>query len=312
MTVRALSYVGLQTADVGRWVEFADAVLGMPSTRDGDDRALIRMDERVYRFDVRRGSSERLAWLGWEVGSAAELVATAEALRAARVEVVAGDPAECRSRRIKEMAVAHDPAGNRLEIFYGQEADFSPFRTTRPMAGYLTGELGMGHAVIGVADLEANLRFYTEVMGFRVSDLFKDKMAFLHCNPRHHSLALVQSDAPGLRHIMLEVRSLDDVGMTMDIAQSRGVLTRRLGRHTNDQAVSFYLETPGGWEVEFGWAGFQVDDAVWIVRQIAGATSLWGHQPIDGRESFATAGREPAAAPREAATRPEPASRAGG
>jgi 2,3-dihydroxybiphenyl 1,2-dioxygenase len=164
------------------------------------------------------------------------------------------------------------------------------------MEGYLTGDLGMGHAVIGVADLEANLRFYTEVLGFRISDLFKDKMAFLHCNPRHHSLALVQSDAPGLRHIMLEVRSLDDVGMTLDIGIQRGAVTRRLGRHTNDEAVSFYLETPSGWEIEFGWAGFQVDDANWSVRQIAGATSLWGHQPIDGRESFATAGREAAGA----------------
>jgi 2,3-dihydroxybiphenyl 1,2-dioxygenase len=294
MTIRALSYVGLETADLDRWIGFADEVLGMPSTRDGDDRALVRMDQRVYRFDIRQGAAERLAWLGWEVSSAAELVETTEALRARGVEAVPGDQADSKSRRIKDMIVAHDPAGNRLEIFYGQESDFSPFRTTRPMEGYLTGDLGMGHAVIGVADLEANLRFYTEILGFRVSDLFKDKMAFLHCNPRHHSLALVQSDAPGLRHIMLEVRSLDDVGMTLDIGMQRGAVTRRLGRHTNDEAVSFYLETPSGWEIEFGWAGFQVDDANWSVRQIAGATSLWGHQPIDGRESFATAGRETA------------------
>ncbi|MEZ0240774.1 MAG: VOC family protein [Chloroflexota bacterium] len=296
MTIRALSYVGLETADLDRWVEFADGVLGMPSTRDGDDRALVRMDQRVYRFDIRQGGADRLAWLGWEVSSAAELAETAEALRARGVEVVPGDPAASRSRRIKDMIVAHDPAGNRLEIFYGQESDFGPFRTTRPMEGYLTGDLGMGHAVIGVADLDANLRFYTEVLGFRVSDLFKEKMAFLHCNPRHHSLALVQSDAPGLRHIMLEVRSLDDVGLTLDIGMERGAVTRRLGRHTNDEAVSFYLETPSGWEIEFGWAGFQVDDANWSVRQIAGATSLWGHQPVDGRESFATAGRETAGA----------------
>jgi 2,3-dihydroxybiphenyl 1,2-dioxygenase len=301
MPVRALSYVGIETTDVDRWVVFADEVLGMPSVRSDDDgrpRALVRMDQRVYRFDIRAGSSERLAWLGWEVSSAAELAETADQLRAAGTEVVPGDPAEARSRRIKEFVVAHDPAGNRLEIFYGQEADFGPFRLTRPMAGYLTGDLGMGHAVIGVADLDANLRFYTEVLGFRVSDLFKEKMAFLHCNPRHHSLALVQSDAPGLRHIMLEVESLDDVGMTLDIGMDRGVVTRRLGRHTNDEAVSFYIETPGAWEIEFGWAGFQVDDSNWSVRQIAGATSLWGHQPVDGRESFATIGRNVASGAR--------------
>lgn len=295
MTVRALSYVGLETSDLDGWVGFADEVLGLPAQRDGSDRALLRMDQRVYRFDIRRGDTDRLAWLGWEVSSADELAEMAALLREHGVEVVPGDPAVAKERRIKEFVVAHDPAGNRLELFYGQEADFGLFRTTRPMDGYLTGDLGMGHAVVGVADLDANLRFYTEVLGFRISDLFKDKMAFLHCNPRHHSLALVQSDAPGLRHIMLEVRSLDDVGVTMDVAMQRGVLTRHLGRHTNDEAVSFYLATPSGWEIEFGWAGFQVDESNWSVRQIAGATSLWGHRPIDGRESFATAGRERAA-----------------
>lgn len=300
MTVRALSYVGLETRDLDAWVGFAGEVLGLPSQLDGDDRALLRMDQRVYRFDVRRGGTDHLAWLGWEVSSADELAETAELLREGGVEVVPGDPSEARERRVKDLVVAHDPAGNRLELFYGQEADFGLFRTTRPMDGYLTGDLGMGHAVIGVADLDANLQFYTEILGFRVSDLFKDKMAFLHCNPRHHSLALVQSDAPGLRHIMLEVRSLDDVGVTLDLAMQRGVLTRHLGRHTNDEAVSFYLATPSGWEIEFGWAGFQVDDSNWSVRQIAGATSLWGHRPIDGRESFATAAREQAGGRRSA------------
>jgi len=52
MPVRALSYVGIETTDVDRWVVFADEVLGMPSVRSDDDvrsRALVRMDQRVYR-----------------------------------------------------------------------------------------------------------------------------------------------------------------------------------------------------------------------------------------------------------------------
>ena len=157
------------------------------------------------------------------------------------------------------------------------------------MSGYLTGEMGMGHAVIGVKNYKECFDFYVNTLGFQVSDTFKNFIAFLHCNPRHHSLALVETDEPGLRHIMLETNTIDDVGLAMDIAKKRGELTRTLGRHTNDKAVSFYVETPGGWEIEYGWSGLQVDDEVWIVRQLAGPTALWGHELVGGRELMTTA-----------------------
>ena len=290
MDVRALSYVGVEASNLDAWASFASELLGMPSTRStAGDRLLLRMDERVYRFDIRRGDADRLLWLGWELPSRAALTQATEELRARGIAVTRGTRDESRERAVVDFIHLLDPAGNRLELFYGQEADFRPIVTTRPMDGYLTGELGMGHAVIGVTDFPACLDFYLDVLGFRVSDTFKDFMAFLHCNPRHHSLALVGTDQPGLRHIMLETRSIDDVGTATDIARRRGELTRTLGRHTNDQAVSIYLETPSGWEIEYGWSGLQVEDEVWIVRQLAGPTSLWGHDLVGGRELLSTA-----------------------
>lgn len=291
MEIRALSYVGIETTDTAAWASFSTDVLGMPVVRPaGDDsRLFLRMDERSYRFDIRQGDAERLLWLGWEVGAKADLDAADAHLRSAGVEVTRGSAAEAKERGVVDFIAFADPAGNRQEIFYGQEADFRPLQLTRPMDGYLTGELGMGHAVIGVPNYRESLDFYVDVLGFRVSDTFRDFIAFLHCNPRHHSLALVGTDKPGLRHIMLETRSIDDVGSAIDLAKSRGILTRGLGRHTNDKAVSCYFETPSGWEIEYGWSGLQVDDEVWIVRQLAGPTSLWGHEVVGGRELASTA-----------------------
>jgi 2,3-dihydroxybiphenyl 1,2-dioxygenase len=284
MDIRALSYVAVEVTDLDAWERFGTEFLGTPSTRLGDDRLLLRMDERSYRFDIRRGGTDRLLWLGWEVSTKADHEAAVGELRSAGVEVVSGTSEEAKERGVVELAAFHDPAGNRNELFYGQEADFRPLVLTRPMEGYLTGELGMGHAVIGVTNYAECVDFYVGTLGFRVSDTFKGFIAFLHCNPRHHSLALVGTDKPGLRHIMLETRSIDDVGLAIDIAQQGGYLSRMLGRHTNDKAVSFYAETPSGWEIEYGWSGLQVDDEVWIVRQLIGPTSLWGHEPIGGRE----------------------------
>jgi 3,4-dihydroxy-9,10-secoandrosta-1,3,5(10)-triene-9,17-dione 4,5-dioxygenase len=61
-------------------------------------------------------------------------------------------------------------------------------------------------------------------------------LAFTHVNPRHHPMALVPGLALGvkrLQHFMLEIESIDDVGLALDIMQQRVLEMARVGRHTN-------------------------------------------------------------------------------
>jgi 3,4-dihydroxy-9,10-secoandrosta-1,3,5(10)-triene-9,17-dione 4,5-dioxygenase len=54
-------------------------------------------------------------------------------------------------------------------------------------------------------------------------------------------------------------------------------MSATLGRHVNDKMLSFYMKTPGGFDIEFGCEGMQVeDDHDWIAREST-AVSLWGH-----------------------------------
>ena len=100
----------------------------------------------------------------------------------------------------------------------------------------------------------------------------------MHCNRRHHSLALVAAPEPTLYHFMLEALTLDDVGYTLDRhTETDTPLSTGLGKHTNDHMVSFYSISPSGFEVEFGFGGLLIDDATWTVSQIT-KPSLWGHQ----------------------------------
>jgi hypothetical protein len=79
-------------------------------------------------------------------------------------------------------------------------------------------------------------------------------------------------------HFMLEVNSIDDVGAALDLASKAGVpVVSTLGRHSNDQMMSFYMSTPSGFEVEYGWGGRLVDDATWQVQRHDRGT-LWGHK----------------------------------
>lgn len=283
MGVRSLVYVGLTVRDLNAWAEFASGVLGLPSEQTGD-RLRIRMDERAYRFDLRAGADESVGWLGWEVADAGELEAAERRLKLAGAAVQTGDAELCADRGVAGLIWTIDPAGLRHEICYGQEADFRPLHLTRPIRGYRTGEQGVGHVVLGVTRHDESVAFLADGLGLRVSDTFGGFITFMHCNARHHSIALVGTDEPGLRHIMLEALSLDDVGSTIDECLRRGLVTRTLGRHTNDQTVSFYFTSPSGWEFEYGWGGLEVDDDTWCTRQLIGPTSLWGHQHLVGSE----------------------------
>ena len=58
------------------------------------------------------------------------------------------------------------------------------------------------------------------MLGFGVSDyiLTPFRAYFLHVNPRHHTVALIETGKQDLHHLMVELYSLDDVGQGYDIA----------------------------------------------------------------------------------------------
>ena len=112
--------------------------------------------------------------------------------------------------------------------------------------------------MLTVANIEPVMKFYVEVLGFRLSDYIEKpfRAYFFHVNPRHHSLALIETGKSGMHHMMVELFSLDDVGQAYDVALGEperiGVT---LGRHTNDFMTSFYAKTPSSFMVECGWGG---------------------------------------------------------
>jgi 3,4-dihydroxy-9,10-secoandrosta-1,3,5(10)-triene-9,17-dione 4,5-dioxygenase len=291
MTVRSLGYVVVEAADVAAWRRFAVEVIGLmegPAGADGSAR--FRIDERPFRIAVVPGKKDRFLSCGWEFRDAAELEAAVAALRAAGTEVRAGSAAEADNRAVRQIAFCSDPCGNHLELFHGRTYDYAPFASARGLTGFVAGELGMGHAVLPAPQLAAAHAFYqrlgladTDEMWLAMSPNPNDPklgLRFMHAaNPRHHSLALMGAPVPsGCVHIMLEARSLDDVGYALDRCMASGAhISSTLGKHSNDFMVSFYVRTPGGFDLEFGCGGLQPDWNTWVPTHSV-IPDLWGHR----------------------------------
>lgn len=280
MAIQALGYVGIAARNPEDWAGYAAGLLGLQLAERSAAQLVFRMDDRKQRLVVTPGEADGARFYGWEVADGTALEAMAARLDAARIGFCRGDRALADQRRVAGLIVTADPLGNRIEIVHGAESTAAPFVPGRSISGFRTGALGMGHAVLTVPSLDAALPFYTEVLGFRVSDYVTNpfRAHFLHVNPRHHSLALIETGQAGLHHLMVETYMLDDVGQAYDLALAEaGRIATTLGRHTNDFMTSFYSRTPGGFMMEYGWGGRVVDPATWQAVEMHSGPSLWGH-----------------------------------
>ncbi|MCW3470650.1 VOC family protein [Rhodococcus pyridinivorans] len=292
MSIRSLAYLRIGATDVPAWREYGLKVLGMIEGKGTHADALyLRMDDFPARLVIEPHESDTLLVSGWETANAADLQTVRDSLSAAGVPFKEGTAEQLADRRVDELIVFQDPSGNTLEAFHGAALEHR--RVVSPYGHkFVTGEQGLGHVVLSTRDDEESLRFYRDVLGFRLRDSMRMPpqmvgrpadgkpawLRFFGCNPRHHSLAFLPMPTPsGIVHLMIEVENSDDVGLALDRALRKKVkMSATLGRHVNDKMLSFYMKTPGGFDVEFGCEGLQVEDDDWIAREST-AVSLWGH-----------------------------------
>ena len=291
MDIRGLGYVIAESTDLSQWHEYGTQVLGMMEAADSSDELLLlKLDDRPFRIAVQKSDRDGFGSSGWEVVNPEAFEQAITELEAAGVEVIRGNAAEIASRKVQDLVKFADPEGNRHEIFWGPAIDFARFISPVGVKKFITNDLGLGHVVLPAPSFDKCRDFYNNVMGFGLSDLMKvrftqdenepqKRLHFMHCNNgRHHSLAIFEAPIPsGCVHMMLEVADMDEVGRALDRMEAHGVkLSATLGKHTNDEMISFYMKTPSGFDLEYGCGGLVVD---WDEHTTfeSTVTSHWGH-----------------------------------
>jgi catechol-2,3-dioxygenase len=122
----------------------------------------------------------------------------------------------------------------------------------------------LGHMVLMVRDIHRSAKFYTEVLGLKVSDWIGDQMVFLRAGADHHDLALSQlpNDSadfndlprytrPGLEHFSYLVESYEEMERSVKVLQEHGVeIVRGIGRHGPGNNLFLVFKDPDGNNVE--------------------------------------------------------------
>jgi len=126
----------------------------------------------------------------------------------------------------------------------------------------------IGHVALYVADVQRSTRFYTEVLGFQISDTYEDAMmpggaAFLRCNPDHHGIALFKATAQnpvgaGLHHIAFEVATLDDVVRARAHLRKHDVPIDFDGRRRAGVQLAVEFRDPDNHRLEIYWGLDQI------------------------------------------------------
>jgi len=283
MAINALSYIGVNSDKIEDWSDYSQKFLGMQRVDRAKGTLSFRMDDQKQRLAITGDTGDSLAFIGWEVEKKEDLQEYATKLENNNVPITLGNSSYSDKRFVEELIYFNDPQGNRIELIYNPMKDNDTFKPSRPISGFKTGALGMGHVVLHVKDFNKVVPFYRDLLGFKISDYSHTpiSLCFFHVNGRHHSMALFGSGKLGFHHFMVEYNNLDDVGQGYDLLQyEEGKIAYTMGRHTNDYMTSFYSITPSGFFVENGWGGRIIDQNTWKPIETFEGPSFWGHERL--------------------------------
>ena len=137
------------------------------------------------------------------------------------------------------------------------------------------------HVGLNTPRFKQTVAFYTDVLGFRVSDRIEDRMAFLRCGRRHHVIVFSRADYASVNHVAYVMANVDDVMKGVSNLRARGQEPDwGPGRHGPGNNIFCYYRDPAGYVNEFSSdIAFIEDEAthkpgVW--RRLPETADLWG------------------------------------
>jgi 2,3-dihydroxy-p-cumate/2,3-dihydroxybenzoate 3,4-dioxygenase len=234
-----------------------------------------------------QADSPGLKRLGFEVESDAELAKLISVLDCNGLAWTAIPEGEVSAMHTSPGIRTSEPAtGCTLDFYVWMEEAPAPYIPRNAKIQRL------GHIVLKSSNYHASVRYFTDVLNFKVSDSIKEKVTFMRCfpNPFHHSLGIGNGNGTnGFHHVNFMCTDVDDIGMNYWRLQKLNVpIVNGPGRHLPSGSMFLYFLDPDGMTVEysFGMEEFPEQAArdPRALEAVPESFDLWG-APVDKRKS---------------------------
>ncbi len=246
--VKRLSHLGLTAQNVDKQAEFYTDRWGLdPIDQDGGT-LYLRGDGGEHHCLTLRAGETGLDYVAFEVGSPDELERGMDKLHARGLEVLDA-PQTGLEAGVGKALRFKDPDGNTIELFAGMETVHDPYgpRAVKPVA--------VNHVVLHSADRPRLEQFYSDVLGFKLSDNLNNFMTFWRCNTNHHSIALVgprPDGSSGLQHVAFELKDhLEWLKGIYAMGEAHMPPVWGPGRHLAGNNLFAYFNDPEGNRIEY-------------------------------------------------------------
>jgi catechol 2,3-dioxygenase-like lactoylglutathione lyase family enzyme len=242
INIRRLGHATLATPDLDGQVEYWTAVIGLQLVDRGKDHAFLATKLGQEAIALERDTTSHLKRVSFQIGPDCGLADCARDL------TTAGVHSESRSDISPTVGKAisfRDPSNIHVDLF--ESATFHP----RDKSDNGVGPLKFGHVANRVQDVQKQSAFYTDILGFRMSDWIGDHFVFLRCSPDHHTVNFVRFDQPALHHIAFEVKDWAELQRGCEILAKNGIqLVWGPLRHIVGHNIAAYHRNADGVRVE--------------------------------------------------------------
>ncbi len=249
--VRRISHATFTTKDLGSQTEYYENVLGLTVTAKEKDAVYLASTLDHHSVVLTAGDDATCTRLAFQLAEV-ELEAFRKQVEAAGISVSEATDSQ---PGIGKVISFTDTKGTTMEVFE------QPEPAPQAYTGRGIEPLKLGHVAFKTDDIKRDVKFFTEIMGFRESDWMGDFFAFLRCSPDHHTINLVNTGSIAIHHCAFELRDWNHVQKACDYLASRGIhLIWGPGRHGIGHNIFTYHFNPDGQIIELFTELDQIND----------------------------------------------------
>lgn len=240
--VKQIGHAVFETPDIEKSIAYYTKYLGLTMVERDGNTAFLSCPFDYHSVILTQGSKAAVTSLALQLAPDADLDAFVVPAKARGVKVALKSDA---APNTPKTAVVTDPSGLNVELFAARPV----LERRAETHGVMPRKLG--HTAFFTPDIKATVKFYTEVLGFRVSDWIGDFFVFMRCNPDHHTVNFLSGPKTGLHHIAFELNDWNHVKEACDQLSRHDLeLVWGPGRHGPGHNIFTYHLNPDGFTIE--------------------------------------------------------------